>query len=303
MNLIKNAFIYKVSLPARAALANHLQGKAFVPMTPAWIHSTGFVVNETTAEMATPIEGGYSFTLRHDEKVIPAAAVNAKLAARVAEIKQTEIRNPGRKEKTELKEAIIANMACVAFSKSTLVNAFYQIDTGYLIVATASKAIAERVMGYLVEAVGSIKFESIVISELKHVLTTRLENNMRNERAEFQPFWIGSSLVLKGPDGKKIAVQTYDIHAATQGIIEAIDDGCQVDRIELGCEACTFKLTSDFRLTGIKFDDAKTEKPEDIEHAADIWRHEAGIAMLLISHAVKDLCDLFGYKPAAAEAV
>ncbi|MFA5630296.1 MAG: recombination-associated protein RdgC [Porticoccaceae bacterium] len=299
MKIINNAHVYRAALPSPENLALHLQELPYQELSPLEMNRASFVPNEVTRELVTPIQEGYAFTFQFDEKIIPTSAVNAKVAKAVAKIKEKEDRTVGRKERQEIKDNVIADMCRVAFVKTTKVNILYREACRTLIVITGSKNISDCATGALAKVAGSIKSETIHIEGLKMGLTTRLGNYFGGSGSDpFAPFHVGNFVKLKGDEGLNFSTETKGaIHEAEEGILEAIGEGAQVERIELEYNGCNFKLTNDFAFKAISFDvDVDADDRGDMDAPA-YWRHEAGVYMLIFVGVIDALCKLMDYVP------
>jgi len=301
MKLISNAVVYRLDLPPAANMAIHLQELPWEEMGEATLSRASFVPVGGTGELVVPIEGGFAFAMRYDEKIIPTSALNARTDEAVDKIKKEQDRRVYRKERQEIKETIHAEMARIAFIKTTVVNAFYRSEDRYLIVATSSEKMAKCLTGNLVKVVGSVKSETIHIDGLKQGLTTRLTNwldGIENEggTAAFRPFDVGSYVQMTGLEGGKLTVQVGDTSAAREGLIEAISAGFAVEAMALVSDSCDFKMTSDFKFKSIKFDATDATEDDELD-AVGYWRHEAGVQSLIFANVISQLCTLFGYVP------
>lgn len=302
MKLIKNAIVYRVDLPSNDDLTKNLEELPFVPLGETMLGSSGFVPNRGTGELVTPIAGGLAISMRYDEKIIPESAVRARVDEKAAEINREEGRTLRRKERAEIRDVILAEMARVAFEKTAYVDAFYYRQEGYLIVATGSKSLASMLTGLLVRAVGSIKSQTINVSDLKQGITTRLRNwidgieNMQGT-AQFGPFGVGSHVQMKGLSGERLSIQMEEsVSEAKEAVAEALASGFMVERIALDHGPVSFRLTSDFHLKSISIDAADEPEDDDMD-AAGYWRHEAGAQLALVADVISNLCDLCGYVP------
>ena len=90
MKLIKNAICYRMTLPVLPLLEGHLSELRHTEIHEAEREKVGFVPTEipgavTGDQLTEPFEGGLAFTLRIDEKIIPAAVISAEVKRRCAE--------------------------------------------------------------------------------------------------------------------------------------------------------------------------------------------------------------------------
>lgn len=92
--------------------------------------------------------------LRRDEKVLPSAAIKHKLDEQVVKIQTAEGRNVGRREKHELREAIIDDLLPKALIKSSRTYGLFSGE--WLFVDTANRRKAENLLIKLREALGGL---------------------------------------------------------------------------------------------------------------------------------------------------
>lgn len=297
MNLIKSAIVYKAEIPSDTTLLhNHLAEHCFTDPLELQTRSVGFVPVTEGCNLVSTFDGGLAFRVRIDEKIIPAGVVNDMTAKLVAKIKQAEGRKVGKKEKADIKDGVITELCRRALVRTVAsITCFYDTASGYLIIPTTSKKIADICVSQLVQAVGSVKTETIHVSDVKHGLTTRLTNWLGHQSGEFSdgdafgPFQPCDEAALA--DGKrKISVKMSDLEAATRGLTEALASGFKVKSLGfVADDGTTFRLTDEFRLRGI---DYAYETPD----ADDIWAFDAATQVKAVTGCVATLVDLLAYK-------
>ncbi|HLV16017.1 MAG TPA: recombination-associated protein RdgC [Pseudomonas sp.] len=308
MKIIRNAIVYKAQLPRIELLAQHLQELPFEPLGETFICRAGFIPNQVTGELVTPIEGGLSFTLRYDEKILPKgpvkAAVQSALDAEVEELG----RELSKDEAEAITDRVMTDLIANALPKTTIVHAFYAEADQFLVINTTNKKLAGILVGELVKVCGSVTTTTIHISDIKGGLTARLRKYLIVDSRAFEGFTLGDSCLLKHKRNKA-SFDLDNLDDARKGLIEALDAEMQVERLELAHGEMSFKLTKDFHLRGLEFFGELTEdelaEREDLD-AAMLWRTEASVQLLQLAAAIRALCDLLGYKepetkPAAVE--
>lgn len=311
MKLINNAIVFAAELPSIALMAQHLAEIPFEPIGEVFRSRSGFIANAITGELVTPIEGGFSFTVRYDEKILPKAsvrqAINEAIESEEAELE----RELDDDEKAILSEATITRLIANALVKTTVVHCFYSEADQFLIIPTTGKPLAQTVMGLLIKAVGSVKTATIHVDNIKGGLTTRLKNflgdeDMPPQEDAFEGFELGDTCNMKH-SSDKANFNMGDLTQAKQGLIEALKGDMQVELMELIHKGVAFKLTHDFKLRGIEYNGELTEEEEDQRNEADaafLWRLEAATQLLQLVATIKALCELFEYKrPELIEAV
>ncbi|WP_370560078.1 recombination-associated protein RdgC [Edwardsiella tarda] len=296
---IKNAIVYKATLPNTENLLTHMQEKLFTDVPETAFGSAGFAVNEITGEMITPITGGFSFTIRSDEKVIPAKAIKTKVAERIAELQKKGLLDEkiNRKEKAGINSMVIAEMCKTAFVKTTLLTCYYNEENHLLFVDTPSANMANMCMHLLVKVTGSVKTETINISDPKHGLTTRLENYLQNDRQPFDGFTVGNMVQLGRKDEQKevITYSETELFLISDEILDKLSTGFTVEKLRLVFNGdITFVLTNKFHFKQINLlSDPAYEDDDDLPYR---WRHEAGLKLFLLSNIVLGLVSVLEYK-------
>lgn len=299
MKLIKAAITYKATIPTdTAALAAHLAEKPFTECMELELRSVGFVppTDESTGLVQT-FPGGLAFRVRIDEKIIPSATVKAEVEKQVAAIKASTGRKVGKKERAEIKDGVMIDLSRRALVKTKAsITCFYEIASGYLIVPTASKGIADLCTSLLVQAVGSVKTETINVAEVKHGLTTRLQKWLDDDDQAFGDFQPCDEVALAA-EGRKIGVKMSGLDQARAGLNEAMLKGFQVTSIGFHFGGMDFRLTSDFHLKGVTF--TEHDLPEEEEN---LWVTEAAMQVKKVSTVINELSEMLSYKDAVQEA-
>lgn len=309
MKLISNAIVFQADLPSIELVAQHLAEIPFEPVGQVFRSRAGFIPNSVTGELVTPIEGGYSFTVRLDEKILPAAAVRRAVADAVeayAEEHELEVAEIDKDTAGQIAESTMTNLIANALIKTTVVNCFYSADHNFLIIPTTGKPLAQTVVALLIKAIGSVKTSTIHVSDIKGGLTTRLRNFLDGNEKAFDGFELGDTCNLKHKSDKA-NFNMGDLTAAREGLQECLDGEMQVELMELTHKGVSFKLTNDFKLRGIHFHGELTEDEEAQREDADeafMWRLEAATQLLQLVDTIIALCALFSYqRPELAEAV
>jgi recombination associated protein RdgC len=305
MTIIKNARIFAAQLPAIAALAECLAALQFVPVLPTMRRSVGFISDPVTGEVVTPIAGGYSFVVRHDEKVLPVGPVKEKLAAAL-KAKEDELeRELDSDEQDRVMQETETLLLANALVKTSSIRAFYFAADELLIVAVSSNPPAQVLLKALCRAMGSIKTCTIHIDSIRQGLSTRLGNHLDMESVgdAFSGFTLGSYCRLS-EKGDSAVFDMGDLINAGKGMKEALGAGMTVDRIGMTHEQVSFRLTKDFALVKIEYPELSEEQLDEFDKscgesggadAAFYWRHEAGVELIQLAALVRSLCVLFDY--------
>ena len=298
--IIRNALVYKADLPSAQLLENHLKDNPFIELGPIDASRAGFVPVPQGYEYVERFEGGLAFAVRIDEKILPASVVKQEVAKRCKVIKETRDYIPGRKERKEIEEIVIQELLAKALVRSKTITCYYDTANRFLIIPVSSKTIAAMITGKLVKAVGSVKTETINISDVKMGLTTRLTSWVQcNEEAFGENFNLGDVVQLQRITEKKekISFDLKILDSAREGLSEALSAGFYVTSLGMMHGSVAFRLTSDFHFKDVAFG----YETEDPENAYEGWLQDAAVQVLEFSRVVTSLCDLMGYKAPESE--
>lgn len=291
MKIIKNAFVYRINLPASAALQDHLAELQHRPILETESGNAGFVLIH--GEQVANFTGGIAFAIQYDEKILPASVVREEVKRRAAKIEEQSGYKIGRADREAIKDQVIVDLLKVSHVKSQTIVGFYHQDSRLLFVNTSSKKMAGLFTGKLVRAVGAAKTETINISDVKGGLTTRLALHMAQDGSDpFGQFELEPDVWLKGDSGK-ITYQIDDLSTGDRGLIEALNAGMRVESVRLGYGPVSFKLTSDFEFKAIRFEEGE---PAEHDDAVELWRQEASVQVFSLVRAIEALCTLFDYQ-------
>jgi len=261
-------------------------------------HGSGFVAVEPIGDLVAEFPGGYAFSLRYDEKIVPGSVVKDELKKRVAHYEKSNGHKPGHKTIRELKADVVVTLCAKALVRTKVITALYHIEKQLLIVPSTSKRMKGILMGQLVRVVGSVKTTTINVSKARGSLTTRLASYITGaDLLAFEGFDLNGRVTLTGVESSnKTMFDLDDLDNATNGISEALNAGNQVAEIALGMLGVNFRLAADFTLKGIKFDEGSIAEQEDTD-PVEVFKHEAGEQLHMVTAIVGELCTMFGYKP------
>lgn len=212
--MIKNAIVYKAELPSIDAVRQHLQEIEWRELSDLEYRRTCFVPNEVTGELVTDFPGGFALRLRTDEKVIPPAVVQSETDKHVAEIEERNGAKLDRKARTAIKEEVFLSLCTQALTSTHYTWAFYRTADQLLIVNASAKPKAERLINTLIQLIGSVKTETIHVSDVKHGVTTRLRQLIKGEaEAPFGQLGIddNAQLVRGWDEVEKVAYAGTDV--------------------------------------------------------------------------------------------
>lgn len=291
----KNAIVYKATLPSQKPLAKHLEEMPYCPVGETEFSRSSFVTHPITGELVTPITGGFMFVVRVDQKIIPADVINEEVNKRVSSIEELQEAKLSKDEKASIKDNVTVDLCRQAFVKSTLVLALYHEESKLLFVNTISKKLASLTCSMLVRVVGSIKTETIHISDIKNGLTTRLKNYLSGDEDAFSGFAIGNYIRLSRlADEKEVITYSADVASVSEELNDSLNTGFIVESMELSLNKASFLLTDKFHFKQISTDSEYSPRDEDDKPGA--YRNAASADLFIMTKAVEGLCSLLEYK-------
>jgi recombination associated protein RdgC len=163
MPLFKNIVVYRIgpgwTPPPIELLEAELQRLAFQPCTPTQERSAGWVPprGKDHGPMVESVAGQWILKLAVERKNVPAGAVRAELEARCKAIEAERGRQPGRKEKSEIKDEIVLTFLPRAFSKRSSHVLWLDVASHTVVVAAGSAKAAEPVIKELVDVMAQLK--------------------------------------------------------------------------------------------------------------------------------------------------
>lgn len=296
MRLIRSAWIYGVPLPTAATdtMRQQVEEHLFQDPASSQAASMGFALNLSTKEFITDFDGGWSLTVRIDEKVLPPAAVTKAVNEKIAEIEEREERRIYRKEKLAIKDDVVASMLSRAFIKTKIVPVFYYAKTQLLVIACGTASDAESIVSLMREAFGSLKAVPFQIDNLCAVLTSGLCKYIEDGDTDLGPFALGDYLQLQNDMSEdRLAFKSGNDDISLDAVVDALQSGYRVTSLSLHGPSVSFKLSPQFAFKQVVFDDAVADDQET-EDPAQLWIHEATVQVMLLCHQVELLLELSG---------
>ncbi|MEQ8485594.1 MAG: recombination-associated protein RdgC [Pseudomonadales bacterium] len=140
------------------ALSELLERAAFKPCSAYSERSAGWEppTGDDDGLLCRRVGGADLLRLRVQTRLLPGAAVNEALEERVEAFRGRMQRDPGRVEKRQLRDEVIAELMPRALTKSERVRGFCLLQEKLIGVDTASAAQAERFLDALRDGLGSL---------------------------------------------------------------------------------------------------------------------------------------------------
>jgi recombination associated protein RdgC len=127
------------------------------PVGPSELMSRGWVppMGQGGEALFHQVGNAIWITLGGEDRILPAAAVNRELQQRIAKIEEAEGRKLGGRARKRLKEDVVMDLLPRALVKPYRLNAYLDLERGFIAVDTASRKAAENLVSELRHALGS----------------------------------------------------------------------------------------------------------------------------------------------------
>lgn len=209
------------------------------------------------------IQGHRLISMLKQERILPASVVKEEVEEQVADIEAREGRKLTRKEKIAIKEQVTEALLPRAFTRSTKIDAWWDVKRQRIIINSASRARCEELLDLLRQTLGTLKATPLATQTLPVRAMTTWVSDTASRPANLQ---LGEKVTLKakGDDGK-IAANQVDLDS--DEIQQLLESGRQAT--ELGVkinDTVTAVLTENLTLKALRFGDKLIE---EADHADD----------------------------------
>lgn len=228
-------------------------------------------------EMLVHSAGGkFWLTLKKQERILPAAVVNAELADKVALVEAETGSNVGKKAQQEMKEEIIQRLLPQAFTKNSFSHGFISTHDNLVVVDASADGKAETFLAMLRKALGSLPVVPLakqsVQEELTHWLTDDAVPNdvVILEEAELRSM---------EEDGAIVRCKNQDL--GSEEIMNHLSAGKTVQKVAIEWdETFSALLQEDMAVKRLKFTDVMTEQNDDIPKEDKLAKMDADFALM-----------------------
>jgi len=299
----KNTMVYTLSsdLPTDEDIEELLQENAFTPVHETQYSSKGWVPFTGADELLFTANDASFFRLRTDTKVLKASAINREVEDRAKAIEKQEERKVGKREKQEIKEAIITAHLPTALVDSSYTVGFIDHNNDRIIIDAGSAKVAEDFLDCLRETIGSLKVRPLAVEvSPTRVMTDTLYPDVEDKTLMYD-FLLGEKCSMNSLEGAKAKFSDIDLtdEYVTNHITQG---GMSVDSLALSIpDRLTFVLTDALILKDIKFldgfqMDVLDAEPEDADLDAGLsyLRTTAFLVVAELRELVQKVIDAHG---------
>jgi recombination associated protein RdgC len=288
----KNIKAYQITQPLSfndEDLERALNEQAFRPCGSQDVATMGFASPFSQAgkagAMFHSVQQRFWITVKKQEKILPAAVVNAELDEMVAKI-ELETGSPvGKKAKADLKQEIQTRLLPQAFTKNSYTHGFISLPDNLVIIDASADGKAEAFLALVRKAIGSLPVVPFarhsLQSELTHWLTHSTPDGIALlEEAEF-----------KSTDDAGSVIRCKNQPLDSDEISIHLDAGKLVQKVAFEYqETLTAVIAEDGSLKRVKFTDRLKEETEDVPKDQVEARLDAEFALMSA-----EICTLMTY--------
>lgn len=259
-------------------------------------HSIGWVspLGRRASQLAVEVSGAVMICSRRVDKVLPNGVVNDRLEERVAELEEREGREVKRRERGELREAVIAELLPRAFVQSSQTFAWIDRATGWVVVDAASERRAEELIEKLRESLGSFRVRPIAVRESPSRVMT---NWLGGEQADMGNYRLLDTCELRDPGESGGVVRCRNLDLVSDEIRVHLENDKQAVKLGLEwSERMEFLLSEDLSVKRLRFSDQVQEEADQHadEDAAMRFMTEFNLMVLEMRRFLPELAAAFG---------
>ncbi|HEY8518986.1 MAG TPA: recombination-associated protein RdgC [Gammaproteobacteria bacterium] len=212
------------------ALADKLATVPFTPCPPFLDQSSGFEppAGDEQGPLARRVHGADLFRLRSQTRLLPAAAVNEALEARIAEYRARTGEEPSRRARRILREQTRDELRPKALLKSQRTHALCLLNERIIAVGTAAESRAERFVEQLRAALGTLTVKPLAFKRpFEEFLHAAFTGNGPRELV------LGRECALIDAAEGKSKVRWQDADLAHAAVRQCLADGMRLTHVAL----------------------------------------------------------------------
>ena len=292
--MFKNLIVYRIAagwsvsaaqMEESLAKARFVECGATQPISVGWVEPRG-VAHGPLAEV---VAGQLLLKLATEQKVLPGPVVKRRVDEMAAQIEKTTGRQPGKKQKKELKEDAVLELLPQAFTKQAAINVWIDAQRMLLLIDAGSPARADAVVSLLAKCFDGLSIEHVATVESAAVAMTRWLAGGEPPRA----FTVDRECELKSADEMKSVVRYARHPLDTDEVRRYVAEGKLPTKLALTWQGrVSFLLTDTMQIKKIAFLDGVFAggKP-GTDEAFDA---DAAIATGELRQLIPDLIDALG---------
>lgn len=294
----KNLQVYRFTKPFELTaeqLAEQLEQHSFQPCGSQDLSRYGWVppVGDQASEFIHAANGYMMICAKKQEKVLPAAVINEQMAEKIAEIKASDGRGVGRKERQNIKDEVTFELLPRAFTRSNRQFAYIAPAEGLLVVNASSSKRAEELISYLRDCIGSVPVIPLTANNIpQHSMTQWVKT--AEPAAGFE---LGHECELRDPADDAAVIRCKHQDLSSTEINNHLQAGMYVSKLGLSWNGgIEFMVDDQLAIKRLSFSDLIQEKADqvDAQDAAEQFDVDFAIMTLELSGLIAAVTAAFG---------
>ncbi len=282
----RNLCLFRFSKAAASLLDDDLDAAlaaaALKPCGPQEMRSRGFVspFGRGEEDMVARLAAFCLMTLGGEDRVLPAAVVNAAVTDQIAALERARGRPLSSRERKRIKDEALFEMMPRAFVRPSRLSAYADVKHGWLVVDTASRRAGEGFLAVLRQALESFPAVPPDPEESPRALMTAWLAGGKLPTG----FELGDECELRDPVDGGAIVRCRRQDLASDEVHEHLKSGKQVARLGLVADGrVSLVLGDDLVVRKLKFLDVAVGELEQAEHGSPRAEFDARFALMCMT--------------------
>lgn len=257
------------------------------PVGPLEMSSRGFISpfgRDEAEPLSHRVGNALWLTVGGEDKLLPGAVVNDRLARKIADMEQREGRKPGGRLRKQMKDDLLHELLPAAFVRPSRTDAMLDLQRGFIAVDTPSRKSAENVVSQIRGVLGS--FPALPLNAQvnpRSVLTGWVKGEPMPEG-----LGLGEECELRDAIDGGTVIKVANMELQSDEIAKHLEMGMQVTRLALNLDDhVTFVFGDDLVVRKLKFLDGALDQLENTD--TDGLRAELDARFALMSSEVAHL--------------
>jgi recombination associated protein RdgC len=231
--MFKNLRFYRLTSvwpESEQDLAEALSAAIFKPCEPLVEKNSGWEapVTDSTRTLSRRVDGADLLQLRSQSRLLPPAAINEALEARLEEYRERLGQDPGSREKRRLKELTRDSLLPKALLRSERTKGLLLLSDKIFGIDAATPAKAERFLGYLRAPLGSVDtlpltFKRSIGELLKQIFLGDAPDGIT----------LGQECRMQDSSGSRSRIHWADMDLTDNNIRKHVRDGMRVTHLAI----------------------------------------------------------------------
>ena len=264
------------------------------PVGPLEMSSRGFVSpfgghdgGHEEAPLSHRVGSALWLTVGGEDKLLPGAVVNDRLARKIADMEEKEGRKPGGRLRKQMKDDLLHELLPAAFVRPSRTDTMLDLQRGFIAVDTPSRKSAENVVSQIRGVLGS--FPALPLNAQvnpRSVLTGWVKGEPMPEG-----LGLGEECELRDAIDGGAVIKVANMELQSDEIAKHLEMGMQVTRLALNLDDhVTFVFGEDLVVRKLKFLDGALDQLENTD--TDGLRAELDARFALMPGEVARLFDV-----------